>query len=60
MTIIQSKISTRDEEFRANYEHNCNLVELLAERQAQVRQGGSERAPPASPGAGQIDAARTP
>src|SRR5690606_320743 len=44
MTILQSQIDTRSEEYRRNYEHNSKLVEQLAERQAQIRIGGSERA----------------
>jgi hypothetical protein len=44
MTIIQSKINTRDEDFRANYDHNCNLVGLLAERQ-QLQSECSELSP---------------
>ncbi|HLU11032.1 MAG TPA: carboxyl transferase domain-containing protein, partial [Oceanobacillus sp.] len=44
MTILQSQIDTRSEEYRRNYEHNSKLVEQLAERQAQIRKGGSERA----------------
>lgn len=44
MTIIQSAIDTKSEEYRQNYDHNCKLVEELAARQAKVREGGSERA----------------
>jgi 3-methylcrotonyl-CoA carboxylase beta subunit len=44
MPIIRSQIDTRSDEFRQNTEHNCKLVEILAERQAKVRQGGSDRA----------------
>ncbi|PJF26918.1 MAG: methylcrotonoyl-CoA carboxylase, partial [Phototrophicales bacterium] len=44
MTKIQSKINTNDPDYKANYEHNCQLLETLAQRQAKVRQGGSERA----------------
>jgi 3-methylcrotonyl-CoA carboxylase beta subunit len=44
MTIIHSQLDVRSEEFRRNYEHNCQLVETLKERQAKVREGGSERA----------------
>lgn len=44
MPIIQSKIHTKDQEYRQNYEHNCQLVQKLAERQAKVRAGGSEHA----------------
>jgi len=41
---IQSQIDTRSEDYQRNYAHNCGLVNLLAERQAKVRAGGSERA----------------
>ncbi|HRF95229.1 MAG TPA: hypothetical protein PLZ51_08540, partial [Aggregatilineales bacterium] len=44
MTKIQSKINTNDPDFKANYDHNCQLLETLSERQAKVRQGGSDRA----------------
>lgn len=44
MTTIQSHVDVNSETFQANYAHNCNLVETLAERQEKVRQGGSERA----------------
>jgi 3-methylcrotonyl-CoA carboxylase beta subunit len=42
--VIQSQIDPRSEEFRRNYDHNCQLVEQLEERQAKTRAGGSERA----------------
>ena len=42
--VIRSQIDTRGEEYRRNFEHNCALVRQLADRQAQVRAGGSERA----------------
>ncbi|MCL4254726.1 MAG: methylcrotonoyl-CoA carboxylase [Anaerolineae bacterium] len=44
MTKIQSKINTNDPDYQANYDHNCQLLETLSQRQAKVRQGGSERA----------------
>ncbi|MDX2078708.1 MAG: carboxyl transferase domain-containing protein [bacterium] len=44
MTKINSKINTNDPDFKANYDHNCQLLETLSERQAKVRQGGSDRA----------------
>jgi len=44
MTKINSKINTNDADYQANYNHNCQLLETLSERQAKVRQGGSERA----------------
>lgn len=44
MVILKSHIDTHSDEFRRTYEHNCQLVETLAERQAKVRRGGSERA----------------
>jgi 3-methylcrotonyl-CoA carboxylase beta subunit len=44
MPPIRSSIDPRSDEFRQNYEHNCQLVETLAVRQAKVRAGGSERA----------------
>jgi 3-methylcrotonyl-CoA carboxylase beta subunit len=44
MSIIRSQTNPRSDEFKQNYEHNAKLVETLAERQAKVRTGGSERA----------------
>ncbi len=44
MPVIETKINAKSDDYRTNYEHNCALVETLQERQAQVRQGGSERA----------------
>jgi 3-methylcrotonyl-CoA carboxylase beta subunit len=44
MSILKSRINARSDEYRQNYDHNCKLVETLAERQAKVRAGGSERA----------------
>lgn len=44
MTIIQSKIDVKDDSYAQNYAHNQKLVQTLEERQAKVRQGGSERA----------------
>ena len=44
MQIIPSHINTQSDDYKANYEHNCKLVETLHERQAKVRAGGSERA----------------
>lgn len=43
-SVLQSQISTQGDDYRANYEHNSRLIEQLAERQAQVRMGGNERA----------------
>jgi 3-methylcrotonyl-CoA carboxylase beta subunit len=44
MPVIESHVDTRSEAFRTNYEHNIALTQTLEDRQAQVRQGGSERA----------------
>jgi len=44
MSIIQSQIDLHSEAYKRNYEHNCKLIDILAERQAKVREGGSERA----------------
>lgn len=44
MPFIRSHIDTQSEEYQQNYAHNQTLVETLAERQAKVRAGGSERA----------------
>ncbi|MBL8165133.1 MAG: methylcrotonoyl-CoA carboxylase [Anaerolineae bacterium] len=44
MPIIRSQIDTRSDDYQQNYEHNRKLMQQLAERQAQVRAGGSERA----------------
>ncbi len=44
MAVIQSQIDTHSEDFRQNYAHNQQLIHTLAERQAKVRQGGSDRA----------------
>lgn len=44
MSIINSHINPNADEFKANYERNCQLVQTLEERQAKVREGGSERA----------------
>jgi 3-methylcrotonyl-CoA carboxylase beta subunit len=44
MSIIQTKINPKSDEFKENYAHNTALVQTLEERQAKVRQGGSERA----------------
>ena len=41
---IQSQIDTRSAEYQRNYAYNAALVQQLAERQAAVRAGGSERA----------------
>lgn len=43
-SVIPSQINLKSDDFRRNYEHNSGLVTQLAERQAQVRAGGSERA----------------
>jgi 3-methylcrotonyl-CoA carboxylase beta subunit len=42
--VLQSQISTQSDDYRANYEHNSRLIAQLAERQAKVNKGGSERA----------------
>ncbi len=44
MQILTSAIDTRSDEYRENYAHNQALMTELAERQAKVRAGGSERA----------------
>ncbi|MCL4251236.1 MAG: methylcrotonoyl-CoA carboxylase [Anaerolineae bacterium] len=44
MQILTSAIDTRSDEYRENYAHNQALMTELAERQARVRAGGSERA----------------
>src|SRR5260221_507234 len=44
MPILSTAVDPSSAEFRENYEANRALVEELAARQAQVRQGGSERA----------------
>ncbi len=44
MAVIQTQIQTSSDDYRRNYEHNLKLVQTLAERQARVRAGGSERA----------------
>jgi 3-methylcrotonyl-CoA carboxylase beta subunit len=44
MPILRSQIDPSSEEFKQNYQHNHQLVQTLAERQAKVRAGGSERA----------------
>jgi 3-methylcrotonyl-CoA carboxylase beta subunit len=44
MPVIRSQIKPTDDDYQANYAHNNALVEQLEERQAQVRQGGSNRA----------------
>ncbi|MBN8592569.1 MAG: methylcrotonoyl-CoA carboxylase [Anaerolineae bacterium] len=44
MTIIRSHIDPRSDDFQRNTVHNQQLIHTLAERQAKVRQGGSERA----------------
>ncbi len=44
MPIIRSQIDPLSDDFRKNYDHNCQLVQTLTERQAKVRAGGSERA----------------
>jgi len=41
---LMSRIRTQDDSYRENYAHNAALVAELAERQAQARAGGSERA----------------
>ncbi|MBL8118346.1 MAG: methylcrotonoyl-CoA carboxylase [Anaerolineae bacterium] len=44
MPLIQTQINPQSEEFLQNYEHNRQLMETLATRQAKVRAGGNERA----------------
>jgi 3-methylcrotonyl-CoA carboxylase beta subunit len=44
MSMIKSRLDPRAEEFQRNIAHNRQLMHTLAERQAKVRQGGSERA----------------
>jgi 3-methylcrotonyl-CoA carboxylase beta subunit len=44
MTSFQTRVNPNSDDYKANYEHNCALVERLAERQAKAREGGSERA----------------
>jgi 3-methylcrotonyl-CoA carboxylase beta subunit len=44
MPVIKSQIDPYSAEFRENREHNYKLIETLAQRQAKVRAGGSERA----------------
>ena len=44
MSIIRSHIDPRSDDFQRNTAHNQQLIHTLAERQAKVRQGGSERA----------------
>ncbi|MCC6613830.1 MAG: methylcrotonoyl-CoA carboxylase [Anaerolineae bacterium] len=44
MQVLKSSINPRGDEYRENYAHNQALVAELAERQARVRAGGSERA----------------
>ena len=44
MPILSTAADPSSAEFRENYTANRTLVEELAARQAQVRQGGSERA----------------
>jgi len=44
MPLIQTQINPQSEKFLQNYEHNRQLMETLATRQAKVRAGGSERA----------------
>lgn len=44
MHLIQSKIDLKSDDYQQNYAHNCKLMETLAQRQAKVRAGGSERA----------------
>lgn len=44
MSIIESQVNPNSDDYKQNYAHNCKLVEELHARQAQVRQGGSDRA----------------
>ena len=41
MQVIQSHIKTNAAEYKANFEHNCKLVEMLAQRQETVRDAGA-------------------
>lgn len=41
---LQTQVSVNSDEFRANDAHNRQLVQILHERQAKVRAGGSDRA----------------
>jgi 3-methylcrotonyl-CoA carboxylase beta subunit len=43
-TLFRSQLDCSSAEFRANHEHNMQLIATLHERQAKVRAGGSERA----------------
>lgn len=40
MQRIESKINTRSSDYQEHYEHNCQLIETLAERQQAVREAG--------------------
>ncbi len=42
MPVIQSKINTQSDDFKAQYEHNCQLVKTLQERQEAVRKAGEK------------------
>ncbi|MCK6579125.1 MAG: methylcrotonoyl-CoA carboxylase [Anaerolineae bacterium] len=42
--VLESHIDTSSEAYQANYAHNRQIAAILAERQAKVRAGGSERA----------------
>ena len=44
MAALKSKVETRGEAYRANYEHMAGKVAELRERVAQVKLGGGERA----------------
>jgi 3-methylcrotonyl-CoA carboxylase beta subunit len=40
MQVIPTNVDTKSEEYRQNYEHNCQLVQNLNEYQERVRKGG--------------------
>ena len=40
MQRIDSKIDTKNSDYQEQYEHNCKLMETLAERQQAVREAG--------------------
>ncbi|GAB4509604.1 MAG: carboxyl transferase domain-containing protein [Anaerolineae bacterium] len=44
MAVLKSHLNPNSDDFKQNYAHNCTLIEQLAERQTQVRQGGSASA----------------
>ncbi len=42
MQRIQSKIDTRSDDYKNYYDHNCQLINTLAERQTAVRNAGAK------------------